>query len=81
MGVKELRQELHDYIETADITFLRMVHAMSREYKPSEIVGFNTDGSPITENELKTRVKAASKRVKAGDYVSGEDIEKEIENW
>jgi len=81
MGATELRKELHSYIDHADETFLKMVHAMSREYKKSEIIGFNVDSSPITQKDLKKRVKAASKRVKSGIYITQEEVEKEIENW
>jgi len=79
MNTTQIKQELHDYIDHADETFLKMVHAMSKEYK-SPVVGFNIDGSPITQKDLKARVKAASKRVKAGEYTTQEELEKEIEN-
>ncbi|MCK4920095.1 MAG: hypothetical protein KAS71_03555 [Bacteroidales bacterium] len=81
MDARELRKELHNYIDHADETFLKMMHAISRKYKKSEIIGFNVDGSPITQKDLKNRVKAASKRVKAGLYTTQEEVEKEIENW
>ena len=45
MGTAELRKELHSYIDLADETFLKMVYAMSKEYKGSEIVGYKVDGS------------------------------------
>lgn len=45
------------------------------------IVGYTANGKPITKIELKNRVKAASKRVKSGDFISQEEIEKEVENW
>lgn len=80
MGIPELRKEVHSYIDHADETFLKMVHAMSKEYKAT-IVGYNVDGTPITQENLRNRVKAASKRVKAGQYITQEDLEKEIENW
>ena len=64
MSAAELRKELHHYIDHAGDTFLKMVHAMSKEYKKSEIAGYNIDGSPITQKDLINRVKAASKRVK-----------------
>jgi hypothetical protein len=79
MGAAELRKKLHKYIDRADETFLKMVHAMSKEYK-SSVVGYNVDGSPITQHDLKARVKAASKRVKSGDYITQEEVEKEVEN-
>jgi hypothetical protein len=81
MGVQKLREELLDYINDADETFLKMVYAMSKEYKKSDIVGFEVDGSPITKESLTRRAKSASKRVKSGDYITQEKVEKEIENW
>jgi hypothetical protein len=81
MGVPELRNELHDFINQADERFLKMVYAMSKEYKKPVIVGYNTDGSPITEQVLRNRVKSASKRVKSGDFLTQEEVEKEVENW
>ena len=81
MGTAELRKVLHSYIDHADETFLKMVHAMSKEYTKSEIAGYNIDGSPITQKDLENRVKAASKRVKAGQYITQEEVEKEMGNW
>jgi hypothetical protein len=81
MGVQKLREELHDYINGADERFLKMVYAMSKEYKKSDIAGYNIDGSQITKDILLKRVKTASQRVKSGDYITQEEVEKEIENW
>jgi hypothetical protein len=81
MGVAELKEELHNYIDHADERFLKMVYAMSREYKASAVIGYNVNGTPITPKELAQRVTSASKRVKSGDFITQEEIEKEIENW
>jgi len=81
MGIPELRQELHDYINHADERFLKMVHAMSVEYTAPEPIGFNPDGTEIDRDEFRKRIRAASKRVKNGNYISQDDIEKEVENW
>ncbi len=36
----------------------------------------------LLKNEsLVKRAKAASQRVKSGDYISQEEVEKEVENW
>ena len=77
MGVSELREELHDYINLADERFLKMVYAMSKEYNPPMVVGYNVDGTPITQQDLRNRVKAASERVKSGDFLTQEDVEQE----
>jgi len=73
MGVPELKKELHDYIDHADERFLKMVFAMSREYNPASIVGYNVDGSPITKEAHVKRVVSASKRenTKIIDFIEG----------
>ncbi|KKK90059.1 hypothetical protein LCGC14_2726890 [marine sediment metagenome] len=81
MSTAELRKVLHKYIDYADETFLKMVHSMSKEYENPDIAGYNVDGTPITAEELKERAKAASSRVKAGEYFTQEEVEKDIENW
>ncbi|MBS3771808.1 MAG: hypothetical protein V5A47_10755 [Bacteroidales bacterium] len=81
MDTSKLRKELHKYIDHADKTFLKMVHAMSKEYEQSENVGYTVDGDPITKEDLKIRVKKASERVKSGDYITQEEVDKEVKNW
>ena len=81
MGVQKLRDELHDFINHADERFLKMVYAMSKEYNETPFVGYNVDGSPITKENLVKRVKAASLRVKSGDFLTQEEVEKEVRNW
>lgn len=82
MGTAELRKEVHSYIDRADDRFLKMVNALAKSYEEEEvIVGYRTDGTPITPQDLKERVKAASKRVKSGQYITQEELEKGIENW
>ena len=81
MHTQELREEVKKYIEQADEVFLKMVHAMSSEYKKTDMVGYNVDGTPISKKELVSRAKEASARVKSGDYLTQEEIEKEKKNW
>ncbi|MFO7669883.1 MAG: hypothetical protein R6W31_09515 [Bacteroidales bacterium] len=81
MGTAELRKDLHSYIDKADDKFLRMVHAMRREYEGSDIVGYEPDGTPITQENLIQEVKEASVQVKAGHYTTQEEMEKRVEGW
>lgn len=81
MGIPELRNDLHDFINHADERFLKMVYAMSKEYENSALVGYNFDGTSITTEDLSKRVRIASNRVKDGDYLTQEEIEKEINEW
>lgn len=81
MGVPELRKELHNFINHADERFLKMVYAMSKEYEKSSIAGYDVDGSIIDEEQLIGRVRNASMRVKSGDYITQEELDKEVEEW
>jgi hypothetical protein len=81
MTTVALRNELLQYINQADERFLKMVYAMRKEYEREAVIGHTSKGEPITKDTLKERVKAASARVKSGDFISQEEIEKEVENW
>jgi len=81
MGTSELRKKLHKYIDNADEDFLKIVYALSKDKIKPIVVGYTPDGRPITQKDLRNRVLSASKRVKDGNFITQEDIEKEIENW
>jgi hypothetical protein len=81
MTATVLRKEVQQYISHADERFLKMVYAMSKEYEDTIVVGFTAKGNSLTKVDLKNRVKAASKRVKSGDFISHEEMKKEVENW
>ena len=80
MSTLELRNQIHQYVDQADDVFLKMVYAMSKAYK-NNIAGYGVDGSPISTEDLKKRVSAASQRVKSGDFITQESIETETEKW
>jgi len=45
------------------------------------IVGFTTEGKPLTKDQYNERFLVAEKQIESGDYITQEDLEKEIENW
>ena len=83
MGIAEIKKEVQSYIDKADDKFLKMVHALAKSYEDEEaiVVGYEVDGTPITKEALKNRVREASARVKAGNYITQDDMEKEIKGW
>ncbi len=80
MGTAELRKEVQSYIEKADDRFLRMVDALKREYEEKE-EDYTLPGPPMDVETYRRRIKEASEQVKAGDYITQEDLEKEMEQW
>ncbi len=81
MGTAELRKEVHSLIEKADKGFLKKVYAMSKEQEKAIVVGYEVDGTPITQEDLIKQAREASAQVKTGNYITQEDLEKEMENW
>lgn len=81
MGTAELRKEAHRFIDRADDKDLKKVLALDTENEKIVIVGYEPDGTPITQEDLKKRVREASAQVKAGNYITQEDMEKEVEGW
>jgi hypothetical protein len=45
------------------------------------VVGYTTDGQSLTKNQYNERLLVAEKQIESGDYITQEDLEKEIENW
>ena len=82
MNTSQIKKELHQYIDKGDHRLINIMYALAKEYtkEPDDIVGYNVDGSPIKKVDLKKRVKSASERVKSGDYIPQEEIEKEVKN-
>ena len=44
-------------------------------------VGYTTDGKPLTKKQYNERLLVAEKQIESGDYVTQENLEKEIDNW
>lgn len=44
-------------------------------------VGYTAEGQPLTKRQYDERLLLAEKQIGSGNYISQEDLEKEIENW
>ncbi len=45
------------------------------------IVGYTVDGQPLTKKAYNARLKAAEKQIRAGQTLTQEELEKEVERW
>jgi hypothetical protein len=45
------------------------------------IVGYTTSGEPLTKEAYNARLLLAEEQIASGNYISQEDLEKEVENW
>lgn len=83
MSTAEKRATLHQRIDELDEKFINAIYAMVETYVNDEnqIVAYEPDGKPITLNELKSRIKQSEEDYKTGNYITLEDLEKEMESW
>ena len=81
MTVKESLHSIIDRIEDEELlhAYLKILKKTVSDQDP--IVGYKPNGDEITQSSMIQEVRAASGRVKAGDYISQEDLEKASENW
>ena len=45
------------------------------------IVGYTVDGNPLTKEAYNARLLLAEEQIATENYISQEDLEKEVENW
>lgn len=86
MTATQVKQSLHDLINKIEDeellnAFLKIIESGMAKNKEAEIVGYTANDEPITQAELIKTARSASERVKSGNYISQEDLEKASENW
>jgi hypothetical protein len=82
MGSTQLKEELQKYINQADDRFLKVVHAMMKEYvRDLKVVGYSPYGDPVSKEELIVRARIANQAIKKGKVKSLKRVRKESKNW
>lgn len=94
MSLAQIREELHQRIDIADERLLRMVYVMTEAYLEEEeeeedaelaqiIAKYDQSGpwKQMTEEELMADLKESIAEIRRGEYISLEDLKKEMEEW
>jgi hypothetical protein len=92
MSLAQIREELHQRIDLADEHLLMMVYDVMTELDQEEeedaelaqiIAKHDQDGpwKQMTEEELMEELKESIAEADRGEYISIEDLEKEMEEW
>jgi len=93
MSLAQIREELHQRIDLADERLLRMVYVMTEAYLEEEeeddpelaaAIAKSDELGPwkqMTEEELLEDLKESIAQADRGEYISLEDLEKEMEQW
>ncbi len=82
MEVQSIKSDLHRMIDNiSDVSFLNALKEILKKGEEEPVVGYTTDGKPLTKEDYIAQIRAAQKRVKAGEYTSVDDLEQESEKW
>jgi hypothetical protein len=82
MNTTRIRQEINEYLQQADDRFLKLVHGMIVADRGSSlIVGYKTNGQPITKEELIVRAERSEKDIREGRVKTGKQIREEMKDW
>lgn len=77
MGTTQIREDLHEFIDHGDNSLKNTLHH-SQRVQPGRL---HLQEAPISEETLRDRVRAAKNKVKAGQYISQDELEKEMKTW
>lgn len=80
MNTVEIRKRIHQYIDVADERLLNLINAIITQDEKT-IVAYTTEGKPLTVAEYKRELDLSEKEIENGEFISHEDLEKEIEKW
>lgn len=88
MGGEQIRRELLDFISRVDERALYKIYdavMRANEFEADAvsdvIVGYELTGKPITRTELIKQIKEAEEEIAKGEYITQEDLERELEEW
>jgi hypothetical protein len=84
MSVTEIRKEVHKYVDEIDEKALQGIFAFMKSYTQKNeetTVGYTASGEALTREKVIQRARAASKRVKSGQFTTHEDVMKQSESW
>lgn len=62
-----------------DVSIIEKIKQLLKKNNP--VVGYGTNGVPITGKQLIQRIEKAEQRIDKGEFTSQEDLEKESEDW
>jgi hypothetical protein len=83
MGAVDLRDKLLHLINTADDQYLESLSYLveSKNKENEEIVAFTIQGKPLTKEMYVEKIKETEASMKAGYFISSEELLKKMMTW
>lgn len=93
MSTAELRSKIDGFLNQVDDNFLKVVHAMLETYveeKPKDeeltdeqigAIVAAADHQPMTKAELISEIEEGNAQIERGEFITIDELEKEMEQW
>ena len=81
MKDKELKKKIIAYIENADRELLHKLREAIENYQKTETVAYTLEGKSLSEKDYLKELEIAENEIKSEQFISQEELEKEVENW
>jgi hypothetical protein len=82
MASAQLKTELHHLIDKVnDSSVLKAIQTLLKKQLQNSAVGYDAKGKKISTKAFIRRIEKAETEVKAGKFVTIDELEKESEKW
>ena len=92
MSIEKIKEMLHLRIEQGDERMLRVIHAVTEalatplekeEITDEMIMAIppSPDWKPMTKAELKAELDEANAQIERGEFITADELEKEMQEW
>ncbi|MEK7251618.1 MAG: hypothetical protein AAB209_14505 [Bacteroidota bacterium] len=79
MTTTQIRKAVHKKIDQIDDQFLNVVHAMLEAYSNGN--DYTRPGKPMSLQAYKKRIRQSKAQYARGEFISQEELEKEVAGW
>ena len=81
MSSVDLKKEVLEKIFNADEPLLKRIKSAIEDYEENTLVAYSVTGEPLTIAEYRQEILKAEEEIKARNYFTTEELQRQIENW
>lgn len=80
MDTLQLKKQLHEYIEHADMRVLNMIYAMLQADN-NQVVAYTSNGRALTLEQYNEELEIAENQLKQGKVLSHDQVKAKVAQW
>ncbi len=81
-GFMDLQAEKLDVLQKVmGITKASLLKKIKQLLDAEMIVGYTVNGEPLTNAQYNSRLEKAERQIESGEFLTQEELEKEVKNW